>query len=159
MNHDTHAADAICTLDDIPDGGAREFPAGRPGEPGVVVLRRADDAWAYRNVCPHFSIPLNYEPDTFWTYDAAQLMCAHHSAMFRFEDGLCVDGPCLGAALTAVPIRIERRTIFNADIRRQDESNQPTVQKNGSHQANRTTPDESGLCDRAGGAGPGVGAK
>jgi nitrite reductase/ring-hydroxylating ferredoxin subunit len=34
-------------------------------------------------------------------------MCAHHSAMFRFEDGACVDGPCLGARLTAVPIRIE----------------------------------------------------
>ena len=30
-------------------------------------------------------------------------MCAHHSAMFRFEDGVCIDGPCQGAALTPVP--------------------------------------------------------
>ncbi|HEX7907263.1 MAG TPA: Rieske 2Fe-2S domain-containing protein [Paraburkholderia sp.] len=108
----------LCALDDIPDGGALEIPADQPGAPGVVVLRRGDNAWAYRNVCPHFSIPLNYEPNTFWAYDAELLMCAHHSAMFRFEDGMCVDGPCEGAALTAVEIRIERRQIFNNDWRR-----------------------------------------
>jgi nitrite reductase/ring-hydroxylating ferredoxin subunit len=111
----------LCALDDIPDGGALEIPlrevngqvGGQASGPGIVVLRRGDDAWAYRNVCPHFSIPLNYEPNTFWAYDAELLMCAHHSAMFRFEDGMCVDGPCEGAALTPVPIRIERRGIFD----------------------------------------------
>jgi nitrite reductase/ring-hydroxylating ferredoxin subunit len=111
--------DFLCTLDDIPDGGALEIAAERAGVPGVVVLRRGDDAWAYRNVCPHFSIPLNYEPNTFWAYDAELLMCAHHSALFRFEDGLCIDGPCQGAALTAVAIRVEQRQIFNIDGRGQ----------------------------------------
>jgi nitrite reductase/ring-hydroxylating ferredoxin subunit len=96
----------LCKLADVPDGGGLE--AGD----AVLVLRRGDDAWAYRNVCPHFSIPLNYEPDTFWAYDASLVMCAHHSAMFRFEDGECVDGPCLGARLTRVPIRIENNSIF-----------------------------------------------
>lgn len=105
----------LCALDDIPDGGALEIPAEQAGVPGIVLLRRGDDAWAYRNVCPHFSIPLNYEPNTFWAYDPGLLMCAHHSAMFRFEDGLCVDGPCEGAALTPVAICIEQRQIFNHD--------------------------------------------
>jgi nitrite reductase/ring-hydroxylating ferredoxin subunit len=107
----------LCPLDDIPDGGGKEIAcgAGGPGEAPIVVLRRGDQAWAYRNVCPHFSIPLNYEPDTFWTYEAEHLMCAHHSAMFRFEDGVCVDGPCLGAALTRVPVRIEQRMIVEDD--------------------------------------------
>ena len=107
----------LCPLDDIPDGGGKEITrvAGAPGEAPIVVLRRGDQAWAYRNVCPHFSIPLNYEPDTFWTYEAEHLMCAHHSAMFRFEDGVCVDGPCLGAALTRVPVRIEQRMIVEDD--------------------------------------------
>ncbi|MCX4149803.1 MULTISPECIES: Rieske 2Fe-2S domain-containing protein [Paraburkholderia] len=103
----------LCALDDIPDGGALEIAADQAGAPGIVVVRRGDDAWAYRNVCPHFSIPLNYEPNTFWAYDAELLMCAHHSAMFRFEDGQCIDGPCHGAALTRVAIRIEQRNIFN----------------------------------------------
>jgi nitrite reductase/ring-hydroxylating ferredoxin subunit len=91
----------LCALEDVPDGGGRE-PV-----PAILVLRRGAQAWAYRNVCPHFSIPLNYEPNTFWAYGSELIMCAHHSAMFRFEDGACVDGPCLGARLTAVPIRIE----------------------------------------------------
>jgi nitrite reductase/ring-hydroxylating ferredoxin subunit len=112
------AATILCPLDDIPDGGARQIArCGGPADvadAAVVVLRRGDEAWAYRNVCPHFSIPLNYEPDTFWTYDAGHLMCAHHSAMFRFEDGVCVDGPCLGAALTRVPVRVEARMVIES---------------------------------------------
>jgi nitrite reductase/ring-hydroxylating ferredoxin subunit len=96
-----NVSEVLCTLDDVPDGGGLE--AGD----AVLVLRRADEAWAYRNVCPHFSIPLNYEPNTFWAYGGELVMCAHHSAMFRFEDGECIDGPCLGAKLTPVPIRIE----------------------------------------------------
>ncbi|MGY3173790.1 nitrite reductase/ring-hydroxylating ferredoxin subunit [Pseudomonas sp. TE12234] len=28
-----------------------------------------------------------------------------NSAMFRFEDGHCIDGPCKGAQLEAVPVR------------------------------------------------------
>lgn len=102
----------LCALDDVPDGGGLEVPPACANTPGVVVLRRGDDVWAYRNVCPHFSIPLNYEPNTFWTYDAEWVMCAHHSAMFRFEDGACMDGPCEGASLTPVVIRIERGQVF-----------------------------------------------
>jgi len=34
-------------------------------------------------------------------------MCAHHSALFRFDDGLCIDGPCAGAALEAVPVEVD----------------------------------------------------
>lgn len=107
-------ATALCPLDDIPDGGGRQVSRDDAGEVAIVVLRRGDRAWAYRNVCPHFSIPLNYEPDTFWTYDGEHLMCAHHSAMFRFEDGVCVDGPCLGAALTRVPVRVEARMVIES---------------------------------------------
>ncbi|MBP0595454.1 Rieske (2Fe-2S) protein [Paraburkholderia sp. LEh10] len=103
-------ATARCLLDDIPDGGGKAV-----AEAGIVVLRRGDHAWAYRNLCPHFSIPLNYEPDTFWTYEGEHLMCAHHSAMFRFEDGMCVDGPCVGAALTRVPVRVEQRVVVVSD--------------------------------------------
>lgn len=106
MNDGASNSVPLCILDDVPDGGGLEARAE------VVVLRRGDSAWAYRNVCPHFSIPLNYEPNTFWAYGGELLMCAHHSAMFRFEDGVCVDGPCLGARLTAVPIRVEGRRIF-----------------------------------------------
>jgi nitrite reductase/ring-hydroxylating ferredoxin subunit len=112
---ETCARDYLCALDDVPDGGALGTGDTPDDASGVVVLRRGEAAWAYRNVCPHFSIPLNYEPGTFWTYDAKWVMCAHHSAMFRFEDGMCIDGPCVGAALSPVPVRIVDRKIFKGD--------------------------------------------
>jgi nitrite reductase/ring-hydroxylating ferredoxin subunit len=103
------ALNDICALHEVPDGGGLE------AAPTVLVLRRGGDAWAYRNVCPHFSIPLNYEPGAFWTYEGGLLMCAHHSAMFRFEDGVCVDGPCLGASLRRIPIRIDNGRVVIED--------------------------------------------
>ena len=97
----------LCTLDDISDGGALGLPEQQQLDPqGLILVRRGDEAWAYVNRCPHFSVPLNFQPQTFCTYRSKILMCAHHSAMFRFEDGHCVDGPCKGAQLQAVPVRV-----------------------------------------------------
>lgn len=97
----------LCTLDAIPDGGAQVVDARRfNGAADVVILRRGQQAWAYINRCPHFSVCLDYEPGEVLTYDAQVLMCAHHGALFRFEDGHCIEGPCAGAALTPVAIRV-----------------------------------------------------
>ena len=94
----------LCPLDAVPDGGACVASAGRADD--VVIVRRGQQAWAYINRCPHFSVCLDYEPGDVLTYDGQVLMCAHHSALFRFEDGLCIEGPCAGAALTPVAICI-----------------------------------------------------
>lgn len=95
----------LCAMDAIDDGGALGLPWQHHPE-GLVVLRRGDSVWAYVNRCPHFSVPLNFKPQTFCTYRSKVLMCAHHSAMFRFEDGHCVDGPCKGAHLEPVGVRL-----------------------------------------------------
>jgi nitrite reductase/ring-hydroxylating ferredoxin subunit len=96
----------LCRVDEIPDGGARVVPGG-DDKVGIILVRRQNEVWAYRNVCPHFSIRLDYTPGTIHTYRAKVLMCAHHSALFRFEDGLCIDGPCAKASLDAVPVYID----------------------------------------------------
>lgn len=100
----------LCRLDAIPDGGALSVQFDEKTQ--YVVLRRGDRVWAYLNRCPHFSIPLDFEPGEFCTYDASLLMCAHHSAMFRFEDGICIDGPCEGAALTKIDVEIQGGCVF-----------------------------------------------
>jgi len=98
----------LCQLDDIPEGGAKALGAVINGkQQPLVAIRRGEHAWLYRNSCPHFSVPLDYNPGEFCTYKKQLIMCAHHSAMFRFEDGLCVDGPCAGARLESVPCKIE----------------------------------------------------
>jgi nitrite reductase/ring-hydroxylating ferredoxin subunit len=35
------------------------------------------------------------------------LTCVHHYSHFRFEDGACVEGQCVGASLDAVAFRVE----------------------------------------------------
>lgn len=104
---------ALCHLEDIEDGGALglSWPDESEGA-GMVIVRRAEAVWAYHNRCPHFSVPLNFQPQTFCTYRSKILMCAHHSAMFRFEDGECVDGPCKGARLQSVPIKLVGRVVM-----------------------------------------------
>lgn len=103
----------ICALEEIPDGGAKALQLSRVGESlALVAVRRGGEVWVYRNCCPHFSVPLDFHPGEFCTYGGALLMCAHHSAMFRFDDGLCVDGPCTGARLDALPVCVQEGSLW-----------------------------------------------
>ncbi|CAB3785646.1 hypothetical protein LMG28688_02081 [Paraburkholderia caffeinitolerans] len=95
----------LCCVDDVPDGGARVVDDS-PGDGAVVVVRRGASVWAYVNRCPHFSVRLDFEPGEVCTYRSKVLMCAHHSALFAFENGHCIEGPCEGAALTPVAVRV-----------------------------------------------------
>ncbi|MFM0331073.1 Rieske (2Fe-2S) protein [Paraburkholderia strydomiana] len=96
----------LCRLDEVPDGGGRVFDGESAGRP-IVVVRRGDKVWAYINRCPHFSVALDFVPGNVSCYRSQVLMCAHHSALFRFEDGKCIDGPCKGASLDAVQVEID----------------------------------------------------
>jgi nitrite reductase/ring-hydroxylating ferredoxin subunit len=100
------AEQRLCRRADIPDGGARVFDISGAAKQ-VVVVRRGERVWAYVNRCPHFSVPLDFDPGEIACYRGQVLMCAHHSALFRFEDGHCIEGPCTGAALDPVPIDVD----------------------------------------------------
>lgn len=90
--------------DDIPNDGGREVTFGSGLEPlRLLLLRQGERVWAYENVCPHFSLPLNFDPQVFVTLDGL-VMCAHHTAFFKFEDGSCVDGPCAGTGLSPIVV-------------------------------------------------------
>ncbi|MDH4869747.1 Rieske (2Fe-2S) protein [Pseudomonas sp. BN515] len=97
----------LCALDAIADGGALALDAELEGKAlPLVLVRRGEEVWGYRNRCPHFSVPLDFRPGEFCTYRSQVLMCAHHSALFRFEDGHCIEGPCEGSRLEPVPVRV-----------------------------------------------------
>ncbi len=98
---------ALCALDDIPDGQGREFVFGEGKRAfRMFVVRRRQEAWGYVNSCPHFQLPLNSErfPEKFMTADGHLIKCSQHLALFRPEDGTCVDGACPGQRLAAVPL-------------------------------------------------------
>ncbi|MFY0479202.1 Rieske (2Fe-2S) protein [Achromobacter marplatensis] len=101
----------LCRVADIPDGGALSL-AGveRP----LVLVRRGDTVWGYADRCPHFSVPLAAASGIVLTYESQVIMCAHHSALFRFEDGHCIEGPCQGAALDPQALRIQDGCVYAA---------------------------------------------
>ena len=102
----------LCTLDDIPDGKAREFFVGPHEDPfHLVVFRRGERVFGYRNRCPHFLLPLNAGPGRFVLLKDGLVMCAWHSAVFRIEDGAGIDGPCMGGSLEPVSIAIRAGAI------------------------------------------------
>ncbi|MGQ0579372.1 MAG: Rieske (2Fe-2S) protein [Betaproteobacteria bacterium] len=102
---------ALCALKEIAEGG-KEVAFGTGHEAfRVLLLRTGAGVVAYHNCCPHFSLPLNYEPDVFHIFDGEDLMCAHHTAMFKIATGECFDGPCAGASLTAVPVVVAGGTV------------------------------------------------
>ena len=108
-------AKRLCRFADIPDGGAKVIDEASEERP-VIVVRRGEQVWAYVNRCPHFSVPLDFQPGVVSCYRSQVLMCAHHSALFRFEDGLCIDGPCTGSALEAVPVTVDSNTWVVSEI-------------------------------------------
>ena len=106
----------LCSAEAVPDGAARGFRAdpGDPDSPRIVLVRRGDSWWAYRNRCPHRGTPLDWLPDRFLDERGEHLVCATHGAVFRVEDGRCIAGPCAGDALEPLAIRVQDGGIFLA---------------------------------------------
>lgn len=99
----------LCTLDELPEDEGRELVVGE-GESKwpfrMFIVRRGDDVFGYVNSCPHQHIPLNYFPDRFVSADKQHIMCANHAALFNFENGHCVLGPCAGQSLQQIPLTL-----------------------------------------------------
>lgn len=96
----------LCRLADIPDGTARSFGPALGGFTGLFAVRRGGQAFVYVNACPHVGASLDAMPGRFLTADGAAIVCGVHGARFGIEDGVCTAGPCVGAALEAVPVQI-----------------------------------------------------
>lgn len=102
MNHPATAP--LCHIDELPDRAGRGFSVGE-GET-IFLVRRGQSIYAYRNVCPHKGLNLDWVPDRFMDTSGEYIHCANHDALFRVEDGLCIAGPCRGARLKAIAFRV-----------------------------------------------------
>ena len=100
-------ATLLCSLQDLPDNAGRGFVIGNDdARQEIFLIRRGNAVYAYRNVCPHQGTNLDWSPDEFVDESGQYIQCATHGALFVVEDGLCVQGPCLGASLKPVPVSI-----------------------------------------------------
>ena len=64
-----------------------------------MAIRRGADIFIYENSCPHRRLPLDFNPGQFLDTEQKHIHCTNHLALFRIDDGTCIEGPCKGASL------------------------------------------------------------
>ena len=100
--------DPLCALDEIAKGAARGFDPLGQGRDTMFVVRKGGQVFGWRNFCPHYGHEqMAWTKDGFLGHDGARIVCGAHGAEYEIESGVCVDGPCLGKALVAVPLEIQ----------------------------------------------------
>lgn len=101
----------LCAIDDLEDRCAMELVIE---ERQLFAIRMDDKIFAYWNLCPHRSSPLNWVPNQFLDVENQFIQCALHGALFEIDSGLCVAGPCSGDHLQPVELRCEDHFYFVA---------------------------------------------
>lgn len=99
----------LCRSDDLAEGEARGFEVAGLNRK-VILVRRKDKVFAWRDACPHYpaGAPMAWKTDAYLTGDRSRLTCHAHGAQFDIETGECVSGPCLGQSLTPVAVTLSQ---------------------------------------------------
>lgn len=109
--------DTVCASNRLQEGGcAVRFLVEHNGHIApAFAVRHAGRTFAYLNRCAHKLVELDWQEgeifDAEHRYPGAAigamdfLVCATHGALYDPASGVCVGGPCRGAALTAIPVR------------------------------------------------------
>ena len=106
----------LCALDDIADNDALGMVARIEGKQrNIFIVRRGDAVYAYLNWCPHTQVLLDQVPGKFFDGEHKYLRCGMHTALFRVEDGFCVEGPCEGDSLKPLQTEIRDGAVYLAE--------------------------------------------
>lgn len=100
----------LCSAQDlaaIAEGRARGFDPRDAGQDSLFVVRHQGRLHAWRNACPHIDgAPMAWRRHAYTNAPGTHIVCSAHGALFEPATGRCVQGPCIGRALTAVEIDI-----------------------------------------------------
>ena len=103
----------LCALDDLSEGASKGWsddPVRTSAE--LILVRKKDQIFAYRNACPHTGVSMEWTPDRFLDINKHFIQCGVHGALFRVEDGFCVSGPCVGSSLEAVEVEVSNGEVM-----------------------------------------------
>lgn len=114
----------ICRADQLVDGGlAVRFTVAfseTKRDLACFAIAYNGGVYAYVNSCPHRSTELDWQAGQVFEESGLYLICATHGALFEPDSGLCVDGPCHGAQLQPLAIRVSGNDVVlsghSADI-------------------------------------------
>ena len=100
---------ALGAVSDLPDGQATLMALDTGGgiaQPfRLLMLRNGLQVRAFVNRCPHFGVPLAAKQTLLISRPGHSITCNVHYARFRWSDGVCDSGECLGEGLIPVPVR------------------------------------------------------
>lgn len=97
----------LCHLDDLPDGDSRGFDLRASGGDAIFVVRQGAALHGWLDVCPHHGAPLAWRRHAYLNAARDRIVCGAHGAQFEIDTGRCTLGPCLGQALTPVPLTLD----------------------------------------------------
>ena len=97
----------LCHFDDLPDGDARGFDLRASGRDTLFVVRQGVVLHGWLNVCPHQGAALAWRQHAYLNAARDRIVCSAHGAQVELHSGRCTLGPCLGQALTPVPLSID----------------------------------------------------
>lgn len=111
------AGEPLCTLADIAPGASKGFRVEGAETPVLAFLVRPKGArdgevYGYVNQCAHRSMPLDWVEGEFLDEDRDNIICATHGAVYRIEDGICIDGPCPGKSLQPVSLEVRDGKVY-----------------------------------------------
>lgn len=105
----------LCQLSDIPDGNSTALIGEVDGvRTALIAIRQGSSVYLYINSCPHIGAPLDFQPGRFLNLDKTFIQCAMHGALFTIETGHCIEGPCIGKDLHAVPCEVRESQVWLA---------------------------------------------
>lgn len=103
----------LCKMNDLPKNSTKSFTVDIETGPLELFLVMQDELiFAYKNQCPHLGIPLNWQPDKFLSLEETHIQCSTHGALFTFDKGYCIVGPCGGESLTALTLEYREDEVW-----------------------------------------------
>jgi nitrite reductase/ring-hydroxylating ferredoxin subunit len=98
----------LCQDSDVAEADTRGFDPRGTGTDTVFVLRWRGRLHAWRNACPHVDgAPMAWRRHAYLNAARTHVACHAHGALFEPDTGLCVQGPCIGQRLTALPVQVD----------------------------------------------------
>ncbi len=70
----------------------------------AFAVRWRGGLYAYVDMCRHQARSLSYGDGQVLDPDEGLLVCRHHGARYVPQSGVCIEGPCAGAQLTALAL-------------------------------------------------------
>ena len=82
-----------------------KFKVAGENQSGFIILFDSK-YYAYKNKCQHLAVELDWDNNEFFEEDEKLIVCSTHGALYEPSTGKCVLGPCAGASLESLRLKV-----------------------------------------------------